>query len=101
MSTARQARNSRFQRGSGVYTCRSCGHDTRDTGGDGSGVRLCDTCYELAGEVNHMSDNGGETYGTHDEVRAMLAYLDKRSAGNAQRVFPELCTAVGYPAKTI
>jgi hypothetical protein len=90
-------RNARFQRGSGVYTCRCCGHNTRDTGGDGSGVRLCDTCYELAGEQNHIGDNGGSTYGTHDEVRAMLAYLDKRTGvGTALRCFPEVCEAVNY-----
>lgn len=34
----------RFTKGSGVYTCRCCSHRTRDTGGDGVGVELCELC---------------------------------------------------------
>jgi hypothetical protein len=96
-ATAFQARNARFQKGSGCYVCRTCGHNTRDTGGDGSGVKLCDTCFELAGEENHISDCGGQTYGSQEEVLNMLAFLDKRNgAGTAKRVFPEVCAAVFY-----
>jgi hypothetical protein len=96
MTTA-TTRNSRFQRGSGVYVCRTCGHNTRDTGGDGAGVQLCDLCFDLAGEENHISDNSGGTYESAENVRSQLAALDKRNGpGTARRVFPEVCDAVAY-----
>ena len=49
----------RFAKGTGLYTCRCCKRRTRDTGrGDNEGVGLCAECYDLAGEENHLSDNG-------------------------------------------
>lgn len=99
MTTTSQFRNARFQAGSGVYVCRSCKHNTRDTGGDGSGVQLCDLCFDLAGEENHISDSGGATYESKENVRSELAALDKRNgAGTARRVFPSVCAAVEYTA---
>lgn len=97
MTTIHQARNARFQTGSAVYVCRSCKHNTRDTGGDGSGVQLCDLCYDLAGEENHISDSDGATYESAQNVRGELAALDKRNgAGTAARIFPTVCAAAGY-----
>lgn len=96
MTTTRQATNSRFQRGSGVYTCRCCGHRTRDTGGDGAINGCCDLCFELAGEENSVSDTG-DTYNSHGSVCGELAALDKRNGeGTAQRLFPTVCKAAGY-----
>lgn len=96
MATLNQVRRSRFQRGSGCYVCRLCGHNTRDTGGDGAGVQSCDLCYELAGEENSISDTG-TTYGSKEGVTAELAALDARNGvGTARRCFPEVCDAVGY-----
>ena len=86
----------RFQKGSGVYRCRLCKHNTRYTGGDGHSVELCDLCYDLAGEENHISDNG-RTYDSKENVSAMLAALDKRNgAGTAMRLFEDVCNAVEY-----
>jgi hypothetical protein len=53
-------RNSRFQKGSGVYTCRDCGKKTRETGNCESGVDLCAACYEDAGLENDHYDNHDE-----------------------------------------
>lgn len=51
----------RFERGSGCYTCRSCGRKTRSTGrGDNELIQLCEECYELAGIENMISDQGIE-----------------------------------------
>ena len=100
MTTTRQAQNARFQAGSGCYVCRVCGHNTRSTGGDGASVKLCDTCFELAGEDNHISDNG-TIYGSKAGVTQMLAILDKRSGvGTAQRCFPQVCKAAEYGLST-
>lgn len=91
--------SNRFKRGSGVYKCRVCGHLTRDTGGDGAGVGNCDLCHDLAGECNHISDNGGETYEKPEFVRQMLAALDKRNGvACAADLFPEVAKAVSYGA---
>lgn len=69
--------NSRFQRGSGVYQCRVCSRSTRFTGGDGADVKLCDECYELAGEENHLSDCG-EFYASKEEVLALIAAVESK-----------------------
>jgi len=58
-TSTKAARNSRFQKGSGMYACRCCKRNTRATGnGDNDGVLLCVECYDLAGEENHLSDSG-------------------------------------------
>ena len=47
----------RFEKGSAVYTCRSCKRNTRSTGrGDNEMVRMCVECYELAGIDNAYRD---------------------------------------------
>ena len=53
----RVAKHDRFARGSGCYTCQTCGRRTRETG-DGANVKLCEPCYDLAGWQNSISDNG-------------------------------------------
>lgn len=89
--------NSKFAKGSGVFNCNTCDHRTRSTGGDGADVGLCDLCYELAGEANHISDNNGKTYESPENLCSMLAVLDRRSgAGTAQRCHEEVCAAVAY-----
>ena len=50
-------KNSRFQRGSGCFTCNDCGKQTRSTGrGDNENVGLCVTCYDRAGDFNSYQD---------------------------------------------
>ena len=58
MTTTRQARNSRFQRGSAVYTCDSCGKRTRETGNSESYCGMCAKCYDDGGIENGHTDNG-------------------------------------------
>lgn len=59
--------NSKFQKGSGMYRCESCGKPTRATGrGDCENVRMCAHCYDVGGWVNVVSD--GEC--TIDQVPA-------------------------------
>ncbi|WNO06029.1 hypothetical protein [Rhodoferax mekongensis] len=64
----------RFERGSGAYQCRCCKRNTRSTGrGDNEMIRLCAECYDLGGEENHLSDNGGKFYDSPENVLAMIA----------------------------
>jgi hypothetical protein len=64
---------SRFARGSGVYACRCCGHNTRATGrGDNENVRMCADCFDLGGEENSLSDSG-RFYNGPENVLAMIA----------------------------
>jgi hypothetical protein len=46
----------RFQRGSGAYKCRCCEQLTRERGGDGHQVRLCQECFDVAGWYNSCQD---------------------------------------------
>lgn len=67
----------RFTKGSGMYACRCCKRNTRDTGrGDNEGVQLCADCYDLAGEDNHLSDNG-KLYDTPQRVLCMIENVEK------------------------
>lgn len=50
--------NRRFRSGSSVYTCRSCGKRTRETGNSESYSLLCLYCYDEAGQENTHSDEG-------------------------------------------
>lgn len=63
----------RFERGSGLYACRCCKRNTRSTGrGDNELVKLCEDCFDLAGEENHYSDSGGEFYDRPEVVLGMI-----------------------------
>ncbi len=65
----------RFVKGSAIYTCRICERRTRQTGrGDNELVGLCGECYDLAGEENHLSDNG-KLYDRPENVLALIAYI--------------------------
>jgi hypothetical protein len=57
MTTEKQARNSRFQQGSGVFECQCCHRPARDTGDNGQ-LKLCSQCFEIAGYENTLSDHG-------------------------------------------
>lgn len=48
---------SRFQRGSGCFTCSLCGKQTRNTGDNGS-CHLCPLCYAKSLCGNSFSDSG-------------------------------------------
>lgn len=80
MSTAKQSRHSHFQRGSGTYACRSCGHQTRDTGDNGQ-CKLCPICYELAGIDNYLSDEKS-LGGYFDEAKRLMDELTVQLGGN-------------------
>lgn len=83
MATFHQAQRRGFVKGGGTtYTCRCCKRVTRPTGtGDNDGVRLCEECYDLAGEENSLSDNGA-FYGSPAEVLANIASI-KAKGGDA------------------
>lgn len=53
-------KHNHFAKGSGVYICRICGKQTRETGEGESDVRLCVDCWDSAGQENCHSDDGHE-----------------------------------------
>ena len=73
----------RFKRGTGCYTCKSCGKRTRETGEGESSCEMCRRCYDIGGYENSLSDGGHpDAWGnlfdgckTTDEVRAR--YLEE------------------------
>jgi len=50
--------NSKFQKGSGVYTCMICEKQTRETGQGESQFCLCAPCMEISQTENGHSDGG-------------------------------------------
>jgi hypothetical protein len=89
MSDFHTAQRKGFVKGGGaIYTCRSCGRKTRPTGtGDNDGVRLCVQCFDLAGEENHLSDEGS-FYDSPQNVLADIASV--AAAGGDASVWDEL-----------
>lgn len=79
MSSFHTAQRRGFVKGGGTtYVCRCCKRTTRPTGtGDNDGVRLCVECYDLAGEENHLSDNG-TFYGSKAEVLANIKAIEDK-----------------------
>lgn len=69
--------HNRFKKGSGAYTCRRCKRLTRDTGGDGADVLLCDYCFDLAGEENHVADTG-KLYAAPNRILTLIALVASR-----------------------
>lgn len=47
---------SKFQKGSGCFTCTSCGKKTRATAEGNEGCDLCPICFERSGDENMVSD---------------------------------------------
>jgi hypothetical protein len=93
MTTTRQARHSRFQRGSGVFNCAVCGRSTRVTTQDND--NLCAECYDLAGETNALSDTG-ELF---DKNAVDLLNRCVERGGSVEKLlreFPEVCEHVGW-----
>jgi hypothetical protein len=89
----------RFQRGGpGVYACRVCKRNTRDTGVTAIGSELCAECYELAGLENAMLD-GCLTEADYPEVKSLFETAIKRG-GNEQKIrdnFHEVLAVAGVP----
>jgi hypothetical protein len=62
------AKNTFTKRDGSVYACDCCGRQTRHTGAQSVGSKLCAQCYELAGIENEISDG----YTTLDEARGKI-----------------------------
>jgi hypothetical protein len=80
-------KGNRFERGSGVYKCESCGRGTRSTGhGDNEHLNLCVQCFELAGMENELTDTGS----THAPgIREYFAELASKGI-DGPALFPTL-----------
>jgi hypothetical protein len=75
-------RASRFQAGSGVFTCRLCGHNTRFTGDNGD-VELCPICYSLCELENLVGDGGVLSQDDCRHVQADIEILKARGGRTA------------------
>lgn len=83
--------NRRFKKGSGVYKCIHCQHETRETGQGESQFEMCAPCFEISSIENMHSDDDheGEVYGCL-ECRSLmtpkaLAHLGVFYKGNIQQ----------------
>jgi hypothetical protein len=63
--------NSHFKARSGVFSCRHCGRNTRDTNGDNGGVQLCEDCYDGCSQENgYLNSDGAEKEQYECDMRA-------------------------------
>ena len=70
--------SNRFTRGTAAYKCKCCGRLTRDTGrGDNELIGYCAQCYDLGGEVNHISDCG-TFYDSPQNVLSMIDFIESK-----------------------
>ena len=77
----------RFERGSGLFTCRVCSRKTRSTGrGDNENCRLCVECFELAGIENSFMDGHGDANMLTEATR-LFRELEQHGVSNPQRLF--------------
>lgn len=85
---ATRSRNSNFGR-SGVFTCRVCERQSRETGVQSMGSELCPECYELAGIENEISDGYTTLADRKDLIDTYIARI-KSKGGDAsewQQIF--------------
>lgn len=98
-TAAQKARNSQFQKGQSVYTCRCCTRRTRQTGnGDNENVELCEQCYELAGLHNRVQDGGVLTDSEKTECRNHCAVIVAKG-GTVDADFAAMCGFVASEHK--
>lgn len=84
----------RFAKGSAVYTCKCCGHRTRDTGEGGAMVGACDLCYDLSGFENSLMDGfqNGWSKATMETIINNIQELKAKGAN--YRIWDTLLLAV-------
>lgn len=83
MTSAKQARHSHFQRGSGVFACAVCQRQARDTGDNGA-LGLCTQCFEIAGYENTLSDQGSLSPSEAAVVRGYFNELAQHLGSHAK-----------------
>lgn len=88
----------RMQRGSGIYTCASCGEQTRETGDGESSCNLCKQCFHDAGMENSHSDgyHDADQQGPQDDCPICQREQKAREAEIAAKAHD-----AGYDADTI
>lgn len=81
--------SNRFQKGSGVFTCKCCKRQTRDTGDSNTDLRHCHECYELAGIENSYLDGCAEP-SYLDTARHLLKQCQQRGGQITTADFPNI-----------
>lgn len=67
-----------FAKGSTTFICSCCGHNTRFTGAQSVGSKMCPICWDLAGMENQIQD--GQFFDTDaEEAAACFRTIQARS----------------------
>jgi len=74
---AKFGRKNTFIPGTSTFKCESCGRLTRFTGEQSMGSKICPECHTIAGEVNHLSDNG-KLYDNPELILSMFAEIQTK-----------------------
>ena len=67
-----------FIKGSSTFICNDCGHNTRFTGDQSIDSKLCPLCWDLAGYVNMLSDEGELDERSKADVLSICSQIRKR-----------------------
>lgn len=73
--------NSKFQRGTGVYTCTVCGRRTRETDQDAASLKQCAQCYEIGGLENLVADSSDPEEIAKAEARIKVLTAEVEAKG--------------------
>jgi hypothetical protein len=87
----------RFQTGSGCYTCKICGKQTRETGEGESGCKMCLRCYTASLLENDLSDGGV----LKDPFGRLTDNADLRTDHDVAEYYDRICKAAERPFKPL
>ena len=85
-----------FSKGNSTFTCDSCGRQTRSTGVQSVGAKVCPDCWELAG-IHNAHQDGEDVAEYADAIRELAANIVNKG-GKLDADFSELLEIVGAAA---
>lgn len=94
-------RFSKLTKGNPIFTCQVCGRRARDV--DGTNVRLCHQCYEVAGIENELQDGyAAESWGSEEAALAEIDRLNEEAVAKGGTIegYPKMKNANAAVAQT-
>jgi hypothetical protein len=95
-STAPARKRNTFTKQHGsTYTCDTCGRETRNTGAQSMGSKLCPDCFDLCGIDNEISDGHATIEERRADIDALIAKIE--SKGTLHDSFTHLLRSANCP----
>lgn len=84
---------SKFQHGTGCFSCRCCGRKARETARNSGCGDICGPCFDLAGIENEISDGYRTALDAKDEIANLIEEIE--SAGGSLDNWADLLSLLG------